>query len=94
MPICIGLPVASQLSSRWDSITALRIAKNRWAVTSNDQPLKENFEIAPRNVNRARIRLTVERYRGQMGAENDARYPTGNIINDPAGDVLPPPVSE
>ena len=47
-----------------------------------------------RNVNRARIRLALGIYRGRMGAEDEPRDPTGNIINEPSDDELPPPASE
>ena len=51
LPISIGPALANQLLSRW-------------AATSSDPAVKEYFEIVSRNVHRARVRLTMEKYRG------------------------------
>ena len=48
----------------------------------------EYFEIAPRNVSRARICLTIERYRGQMGSEGEPRDAAGNPIKVPPDNEL------
>ena len=68
----------------------IRIAKNGRALASDDPALEEYFEVAPRNARRARVRLTVEKFRGQMGSESVSRDLMGDIINDPSDDELPP----
>ena len=75
LPICVGPEVASQLFACWNSITDPRIAKNGGAPTSNDPALSEYFGGVSRNVHRARVRLTLKKYRGQMGSRRFRRNP-------------------
>ena len=48
------------------------------------------IEIAPRNVHRARIRPTVEKFRGQMGSDSEPRNDKGNPIDETPDDDLSP----
>ena len=64
------------------------------AMDSPDPALEEYFEIVSRNAHRARVRLTLEKYRGQMGWDTAPKDADGNIINDPSDDELPPKVSD
>ena len=82
--------MAPQLFACRNAISDLRIAKNGWALVSDDPLLKEYFDIVSRNVRRARVRLTLDNYRGQMGSGTAPRDPAGDIINDPSDDGLPP----
>ena len=50
LPMNIRPAVASRLFSCWNAITELRIAKNGWALASDEPALKEFFEIVSRNV--------------------------------------------
>ena len=81
VPICVGPKAASQLFARWNSI-----AKNNRPLASDDPALEEYFGIAPHNVHRARIRLTIEAYRGQMGSESEPRDAAGYLINEPSSE--------
>ena len=48
------------------------------------------FESAPRDVRRARIRLAIEAYRGQMGSGGEPRDAEGNRITEsPDGELSP-----
>ena len=94
LPICIGPAVATQLFSFWNAITALRIQKNGWAMASSDPALEEHFEIASRNVRRARVRSSLEKYRGQIGWDTISRDASRDVFNEPSDDKLPPNVSD
>ena len=85
LPICIAC---------WNSVTDLRAAKNGWAIKTNDLAMEEFCEIVLRNINRARVRLTIDKRCGRVGSEDEPRDPTGIIINEPSDDELPPPISE
>ena len=74
------VPHRTQFFACWSSITDLRIAQNGWVLTSD--------------VNRARVRLTPERYRGQMGSECEPRNSAGCFLHDPSDDESLPQVSE
>ena len=84
--------MATQLFACWSAISDLRIAKKGWAFASGDPALMEYFEIVSRNVHRACVRLTIEKYRGRMGAETAPRDSAGNIIHDPSDDEPPPSI--
>ena len=88
LSICVGPEMAPRLFACWDSIADLRIAQNNWPLTSGDPGLMGIFEIAPRNVRRARFRLTIEKYRGLIGSDSEPRYAAGNPINVPSDDEL------
>ena len=94
LQICIGPAVAPQLFAFRNSTTDLRSAKNGWALTSNDPASTEYFEIVSRNVRRARVRLPLEKYRGQLGLESEPRDFAGNVTNEPSDDALLLQVSE
>ena len=94
LPICIGPTVAPQLFACWRTISDLRIEKNRWSVASDDPAFQEFFEIASRNVSRARSRVTIERRRGQMDPESAPQDAVGNIVNEQSDDELLPLVPE
>ena len=94
LPISIGPAVASQLFARWNAISDLRIEKNGWTLASDDSALKEHSGIVSRNVNRARVRLALEKYRGAMGSDSAPRDPAGNVINDPSDDEPPPVIPD
>ena len=51
--------------------------------------LWEYFEITPQNVNRARVRMTPEKYRGFTGSGTAPRDPVGNITPVPSDDEFP-----
>ena len=57
---------------------------------SDDPALKEYFAIAPRNVSRARIRPTVEKYPGRMGPDREPRDAAMYLNNEPSGNELLP----
>ena len=86
--------MASQLFASWTSVADLRVAKNNWPLASDNPALTEYFEIAPRNVRRARIRLTIEKSRGHMGPDSEPRNAAGNLTNKPSDDELPPVAPE
>ena len=89
LPTRIGPTVAPQLFARWNSITDLRIAQNGRALASDDPASREYFGIAPRNVRRARVNLTVEKDCGPMGSESEPRDFAGYITKEPPdGEVL------
>ena len=88
LPFCVGAKVALQLFACSNSIADLRIAKNNWPLASDDPGLGEFSEVVSRNVHRARIRLTLEKYRAQNGSESEPRGAVGNIMNEPSGDEL------
>ena len=94
LPICAGPTEATRLFSCWNAITDLRIAKNGWALASDDPASKERFEIAPRNVNRARVGLTLERFRGDAGSDNEPRVAERNIFYGPSDNKLLQQVSD
>ena len=75
--------MATQLLSCWGAITDIRRQGNGWTTASSDPALKEYFEIVSRNVHRARVRLTLEKYRGQLGWDTTPKGADGNIITDP-----------
>ena len=77
-----------------DAITDLRIAKNGCPLASGDPALNEYIDIVSRNVNRARVRLTIEQRGGHAGSENEPRKFKANFINEPSDVELPPEVSE
>ena len=68
----------------------MRIEKNKWSLASDDPALEEFFGMAPRNAPLARIRLTIKRYRGRMGAESAPKDAAGNLVNEPSDDELLP----
>ena len=82
------------MPARWNTFTDLRIGGNNSPLVSGDPTLKEYFEIAPRNVSRARICLTIGEYRGQMGSESAPQYAAGDTVNDPFDDEVLPLVPE
>ena len=90
LPFCVGPTAASQLFACWETVTDSQIGRQKWALTSDDPSLKEFFEIIPRNVSHARIRLTNETFRRQMGSENLPQEEEGHIINEPPNDKLLP----
>ena len=63
-------------------------------MASTDPALKKFFEIVSRNVRRARVRLTLEKYRGQIGWGATPEDAEGNIINDPSDGEVPLIVSD
>ena len=68
-PIQSGPMVAPLLFACWTTITDLRIEKPEWVFASDDPGLRQYFEIASRNVSRARMRLTLEESRRQTGSD-------------------------
>ena len=86
--------VASQLFARWNAITDLRIEKHKWVLASGDPALKEYFGSVSRSVSRARIRLTIENSRWQVGSNGLPQDRGGNIINGPSDDKLLPLAQE
>ena len=82
LPICVGPTAAPQSFACWNTITDSRTEKHNWVLASDDPMLKVFFE----NVSRARIRLAIEKYRGQMGSGSLPQDAEANIIDEPAGD--------
>ena len=94
LPINIGPSMAPQLFAGWSTLPELRIATRKWALGSDDVALKEFFEVVSRNVTRARVRLSSEKSRIQVGADDLPRHVDGNVIAELSGDELIPQASE
>ena len=90
LPLCVFPRVALQLFAFWNSITDLQIAKTKWPLAPDGPAPEEYIDIAPRNVRRARIRLTIVEYRGQMGSESEPRDAAGYLSKEPSDDELLP----
>ena len=88
LPISFGPAVAPRLVARWKAITDLRIEEHRWVLASDDPALKEYCENALRNASRARIRLSIEKFRRQMDSDSLPQDEEGNITNEPPDDEL------
>lgn len=66
--------VASQFFGNWCILTDLRIPNNKWPMESTDVARREYFEVAPRNVSRARVRLSLEKPRTHSGGEKSRTH--------------------
>ena len=93
-PRRFGPAAAARLFSFSNATTDLRVAKNGWALASDEPALKEPYVIVSRNVHRARVRLTLEQFRRHMGSENEPRDSEGIIGSGPSDDEPPTPISE
>ena len=81
--------MASQLFANWSVLTDLRIPRDRWTMESRDAPCKEYVEAVYRNVTRARVRLSLEQSRVQVGAGDLQSDSGGNVIAEPSDDEYP-----
>ena len=92
-PLSVGPALAAQSFVMWNVATDRRIAKNRWALETQNMESKESSEAASRNVFEARVRLGLEQARGQAGLETALRDQNGDVIADSSGDEFIPTVS-
>ena len=93
LPILAGPTAAAQLFEMRRVVSDRRIPINQWNMDSPDAECREYYDVAKRNVGRARKRLGLERARIRAGNGADIREEKGNIAQEPSDRVLIPPVS-
>ena len=69
----------------WNMTLDRRIATNQWAMESQSSDLEELVVAFQRNVNRARVRLALERARPHVRADGAIRDQDGDIFVGPVG---------
>ena len=86
LPLIVGPAVAAHLFDMWNIVTDRRIAKNQWALGAPNVECNEFSEAASRNVDRASVRLGLEKARSQAGSDAAIRDVGRNVIAEASDD--------
>ena len=78
----VGPAVAAELFEMWNIATNRLTAENR-----------REFEVAPRDVDKARVRLRLEQSRSEARSDAVMRGVDRNVFAEPSDDEFPPAVS-
>ena len=92
-PIHAGPTAAAQFFEMRAVVSDRRIPINQWHMGSPNAECREYYEVARRNVDRARKRLGCKQARIRAGNGADIRDAKGNVAHEPSDRVLIPPVS-